>query len=293
MTSPSPQTAGPPSRRWLFADQLGPQFLDDPDQSVLLVESRAVLRRRRFHRAKAHLLLSGLRHRARELGDQAVFLQVDTYDDALRALRERGLVEPLSVVQPTSYAADRFVRERGLQVLPEGRGFATTREDFARWASGRRRLVMEDFYRWQRVRFGLLMDGEDPVGGQWNLDHDNREPPPRRETLGLVEPWKIVEDDVDAEVREDLDRMVRDGQASFVGEDWPRWAPVTRWEAVAALRHFVEHRLPAFGPTEDAMLARDPWMAHSVLSPRSTSGCSTRWSACGPPSAPTGRDAHR
>ena len=54
----------PDTRRWCFADQLGPHFLDAPDQPVLLVESRAVFRRRRFHRQKAHLLLSALRHRA-------------------------------------------------------------------------------------------------------------------------------------------------------------------------------------------------------------------------------------
>ena len=170
--------------RWLFADQLGPQFLDAPDQRALLVESRAVFRRRRFHRAKAHLLLSGLRHRALELGDQAVFLQVDTYDEALRQLGDHGIDGPLSVVQPTSYAADRFVRERGFEVVPEGRGFATTREAFSGWVSGRKRLLMEDFYRWQRVRFGLLMDGDESTGGQWNLYHDNREPPPKRRTLG-------------------------------------------------------------------------------------------------------------
>ena len=250
------------TRRWLFADQLGPQFLDDPDQPALLVESRAVLRRRRFHRAKAHLLLSGLRHRALELGDQAVFLQVDTYDEALQQVDE-----PLSVVQPTSHGADRFVRSRGFEVVPEGRGFATTREDFAEWVSGRKRLLMEDFYRWQRQRFGLLMDGDEPAGGRWNLDHDNREPPPKRPTLGVPEPWWPGEDDVDAQVREDLDRWERDGLVSFVGDDGPRWAPVTRWEALAALEHFVEHRLAAFGPSEDAMLAQDPWMAHSALSP--------------------------
>ena len=250
------------STRWLFADQLGPQFLDAPDQPALLVESRAVFRRRRFHRAKAHLLLSGLRHRALELGDQVTYVRADTYDEALEQVDG-----PLSVVQPTSYSADRFVRERGLEVVPEGRGFATTREDFDRWVSGRKRLLMEDFYRWQRVRFDLLMEGSEPVGGQWNLDHDNREPPPRRPTLGLVDPWEVVEDDVDAGVREDLDRWVRDGLVSFVGDDAPRWAPVTRREAQAALAHFVEHRLRDFGPTEDAMLARDPWMAHSALSP--------------------------
>lgn len=40
-------------RRWLFADQLGPRFLDAPEQPVLLVESKAVFRRRVFHRQKA------------------------------------------------------------------------------------------------------------------------------------------------------------------------------------------------------------------------------------------------
>ncbi|MGC4938145.1 cryptochrome/photolyase family protein [Kribbella sp. DT2] len=53
--------------RWLFADQLGPHFVDSRDQPVLLIESRAVFARRRFHRQKAHLVLSALRHRAAEL----------------------------------------------------------------------------------------------------------------------------------------------------------------------------------------------------------------------------------
>jgi len=250
------------TRRWLFADQLGPQFLDAPDQPALLVESRAVFRRRRFHRAKAYLLLSGLRHRARELGEQALVLRVDSYDEALRQLGE-----PLSVVQPTSWSADRFVRARGLQVVAEGRGFATTRAEFAGWVAGRKRLLMEDFYRWQRVRLDLLMDAGEPTGGQWNLDHDNREPAPKRSTLGVPEPWWPDEDDIDAEVRADLDRWQRDGLTEFVGDDAPRWAAVTRQEALAALGHFVEHRLAAFGPHEDAMLAADPWMAHSALSP--------------------------
>ena len=196
------------TRRWLFADQLGPHFLDSPDQPVLLVESSQVFRRRRFHRQKAHLVLHALRTRARELGEQAVYVRSATYDDALEQLDE-----PVDVVQPTSYAADRFVRERGLTVLPE-RGFATTRDDFAGFARGRRRLLLEDFYRWQRTRLGLLMDGDQPAGGRWNYDHDNREPPPRSGHLGVPQPWLASEDDLDHEVREDLDRMVADGSSS-------------------------------------------------------------------------------
>ncbi len=40
----------PGTRRWCFADQLGPHFLDAPDQPVLLIESRAVLGSRVSHR---------------------------------------------------------------------------------------------------------------------------------------------------------------------------------------------------------------------------------------------------
>lgn len=211
-------------------------------------------------------MLSALRHRAAELGDQAVFLRTETYGQALEQLGE-----PVTVTQPTSFTADSFARRHPLvaEVLPD-RGFATTREDFAAWVSsrGRRRLLMEDFYRENRRRYDVLMDGVDPAGGKWNLDADNREPPPRGATgLDVTEPWWPEEDEIDAEVRRDLDAWAAAGDIELVGDDAPRWAPATRAEALAALRHFVRHRLPVFGPHEDAMLAGDPTMAHSLLSP--------------------------
>ncbi len=53
---------------------------------------------------------------------------------------------------------------------------------------------------------------------------------------------------------------------SSSGEDGPRLFAATRDEALAALGHFVEHRLPTFGRYEDAMLSGDRWMSHSLLS---------------------------
>ncbi|MEV7625404.1 cryptochrome/photolyase family protein [Actinoplanes sp. NPDC089786] len=110
------------------------------------------------------------------------------------------------------------------------------------------------------------MDGAEPAGGRWNLDADNREPPPRTAALGVPEPPKIVEDEIDEQVRADLDRWEREDGVTFLGRDGPRLFPATRREALARLNHFVEHRLPTFGRYEDAMLAGDPWMAHSLLS---------------------------
>ncbi|MGQ0465348.1 MAG: cryptochrome/photolyase family protein [Sporichthyaceae bacterium] len=250
------------SRRWLFADQLGSHFLDSPDQPALLIESKAVFRRRRYHRQKAHLILSALRHRAAELGDRAVLVRGETYGAALD-----DLGESLTVCHPTSMAALRFVQNRpDVTVLP-ARGFASTAEEFAAFARGRRRLLMEDFYRDARRRLGVLVAGDEPVGGRWNYDHDNREGPPRgAATLGVAPPYRPAEDEIDAEVRADLDAWEAAGEVAFVGRDGPRLFAVTEGEARAALEHFVRHRLAAFGPHEDAMLAGDATMSHSLLS---------------------------
>ncbi|MEP6852526.1 MAG: cryptochrome/photolyase family protein [bacterium] len=251
-------------RRWLFADQLGPHFLDAQDQPVLLIESRRVFARRRFHRQKAHLVLSAMRHRAAELGDQCRYERTETYAEALDRVGE-----PLTVCRPTSFAADRFVAARpDVEVLP-ARGFATGQEDFTAWAAGRgrRRLLMEDFYRDARRRFDVLMEGSEPVGGRWNFDADNRRPPPKGATrLELPDPWWPNEDEIDDEVRRDLDAWERAGVVSFTGVDGPRRFAVAREEALYAVDDFLDHRLGLFGPYEDAMLAGDDWMAHSRLS---------------------------
>jgi len=233
---------------------------------VLLIESKAVFERHRFHRLKAHLVLSALRHRAAELGGQAMFLQTGTYREALGQIQDE-VKGRISVCQPTSWAADRFVRSLpAIDVLP-ARGFCTDRADFAEWAGRHRTLRLENFYRYARRRFDLLMDGDQPAEGRWNFDADNRQPAPKSVgTLGVPAPWRPEEDEIDEEVRADLDRWERDGSVAFVGRDGPREFPVTATEAQAALRVFVRDRLQHFGPHEDAMLSGDRFMAHSLLS---------------------------
>ncbi|MGW3866795.1 cryptochrome/photolyase family protein, partial [Streptomyces sp. NPDC005047] len=258
---------------WLFGDQLGPHFLQPSRESglsrntpLLMIEARSVFRRRRFHRAKAHLVLSAMRHRAAELGDRVTYIQADTYREGLDLGVKGGRV---TVHHPTSHAAARLVSSLPNVTVGPARGFLVPMDDFAAWADGHggRSLRQEDFYRWVRQGHGLLMDGDKPAGGRWNYDHDNRQPPPRdAASLQVPGPYRPREDEIDEEVRRDLDRWERDGDVSFAGRDGPRLFPVSRAEARAALRRFVEQRLGAFGPYEDAVLAADPVMSHSLLS---------------------------
>ncbi|GAA0963097.1 cryptochrome/photolyase family protein [Frigoribacterium faeni] len=246
--------------RWIFLDQLGPHF--DDGGPMLLVESRSSWRGRTLHRAKLQLILSAIRHRARDLGDRVDFRQVEHYSEAVDGR------DDLQVIDPTSYRARRLVRRVGAEILPS-RGFVTSEADFAAWADSRtgKRLLMEDFYRGVRERTGVLMEGREPAGGRWNHDHDNRERPPKgAASLGLPPPLWPAEDDIDEEVRHDIARWERDGVVTLVGADAPRRFAATAAEAEAALADFIEVRLPDFGPFEDATLGGDWTMAHSLIS---------------------------
>ncbi|MEM9746863.1 MAG: cryptochrome/photolyase family protein, partial [Actinomycetota bacterium] len=135
-------------------------------------------------------------------------------------------------------------------------------DEFAEWAGGRNSFKMEDFYRWQRRRLGYLMDGDEPAGGRWNFDDENREPPPKSGDPWATPQWSHL-DEIDREVIADLLDL---GVDTWGAEPDGLWA-TTRRAALSRLRHFVDDVLPQFGPHEDAMVQRSWHLAHSVLSP--------------------------
>lgn len=254
--------------RWLTADQLGPHFVDGGPS--LLIEHSGLLAARPYHWAKAHLILSAIRHRAAEAehsGEDLTFVRADSYREVLRSRLSAG--ERIDMSAGSTFGLRALAAELGIDVLPS-RGFVTSEADFSEWLGDRslRGLKMDDFYRWWRGRSGVLMDGPTtPVGGQFNWDAENRQPPPKGAvTLGLPQPWQPTEDEIDAQVREDLRRWSSEGRIRLLGRDGPRRFAVTRAEALEALEDFVATRLNDFGPFEDAMLRSDPVMAHSLLS---------------------------
>ncbi|MGH3094610.1 MAG: cryptochrome/photolyase family protein [Streptosporangiales bacterium] len=252
---------------WLFGDQLGPHFHRAPTVRrlpVLLIESRRALGRRPTHRQKLHLVVSGMRHLAHELGDRATLLCADTYREGLLRYGR-----PVVVYEPGSRAAAGLVerlRDVVQEILPTP-GFLLSRTEFNTWAAGRERFRMEDFYGGQREAFDVLLRDGEPVGGRLSYDTENRESPPKdRERLDLRRPYRPREDAIDAQVRSDLDGMAADRLIQPAGRDARRVFPASRREARRALATFTAHRLPHFGPLEDAMLADDPAMTHSLLS---------------------------
>ena len=103
------------------------------------------------------------------------------------------------------------------------------------------------------------MEGDEPAGGRWNFDPENREPPPRDRRP--PRPYRPREGHID-EGCGDLDRM----RLSTFGEDGPRLWPATHGQARRALERFVESRLPRLRRWQDAMLHGERFMWHAHLS---------------------------
>jgi deoxyribodipyrimidine photolyase-related protein len=149
--------------------------------------------------------------------------------------------ERIRLLEPNSLGARRQLGALPSVELVRGTLFLTHPDDFRAWVTGRRRIVMEDFYRGQRRRLGLLMEGDNPAGRRWNFERDNRERPPRDAHPPL--PFRPAEDTIDDDVRRDLDEMALE----TFGRDSPRLWSATRAEARESLECFVATRLPDFG----------------------------------------------
>jgi deoxyribodipyrimidine photolyase-related protein len=251
---------------WVLGDQLNRSIgaLADAEPGrdrVLLVESTALLTSQRWHIQRAHLVIAAMRRFAAELraeGFEVDIRRADGLVAGFAAHQAEHAPAEVVVTQPNSWSMRQTVERLGLTVIRSNQ-FLCHHDEFARWASTRRSLKMEDFYRQRRTVTGYLMDGEEPSGGRWNFDADNREPPPPDTDRWAVPPRDQL-DDVDAAVLTDLP------PSCFGAPPDGTWA-TDRAGALRRLDHFVEHVLPHFGPHEDAMTTGSWHLAHSTLSP--------------------------
>ncbi len=259
---------------WLLGDQLNPTLdvLADADR-LLLIEAHGFADRRPYHTHKLTLVFSAMRHfrdDLQERGHDVTYLQGESFGDALAAFLADHPETTLRLMRPASHgAADRLaelVAEHGSHLdLVENECFLTTPADWREWTGEHepgRTYRQEHWYRHVRRETGILMDGDEPIGGEWNYDDYNQETPPdgwSPPAAPAFEPDALTRE-THAWVTERFDTWGTDDLDGFA---WP----VTRAEALRALEEFIERRLPAFGRYQDALVAGEPFLAHSLCSP--------------------------
>ena len=275
-----PTKSNPPVLVPILGDQLTRNLASlrgrtKDDTVVLMMEVWDEATYVKHHKQKIVLIFSAMRHFAAELEDAGWtvdYVKLDDKDNAgsftgevARAIERHG-PRLVSVVEAGEWRvredmeqwADKFACE--VEILRDDR-FICSQAEFEDWAEDRDSLRLEFFYREMRRKTGLLMteDGK-PEGGEWNYDSENRKPP--KEGLSAPERPKFAPD----EITQDCITLVEDRFGDHFGslENF-RW-PVTRDEAEKAADAFFAERIEKFGPFQDAMVAGEDDLFHSMLS---------------------------
>ena len=236
----------------------------------------------RFHKQKLRLHRSTMKcfeEHLIELGREVDYWEHapggDPLLDFFSAARERG-VSHACCAEVHDHLLERRLRRHAeaagvdLEFLNTPM-FLNTDEENQAWRAGRKRWFMADFYKHQRRQFDILMDGDEPEGGRWSFDEDNRKKVPKSMLQQLPTIPTFAADAVDREAVERVERVYGDHPGSLAA----RIYPTTHKEAAKWLRTFLTQRLRRFGDYEDAIVAGEGWLWHGVLTPMMNIGLLT------------------
>jgi deoxyribodipyrimidine photolyase-related protein len=249
---------------------------DNERDTVLMMELAEEATYIPQHKKRLVLFFSAMRHfrqRLEEKGRQVQYVTLDDMENRgdfggeiarwIKRLRPQKLI----VAKPGDYRVEHAIvtaahaSDCTLEVVAD-RHFICGLEEFQSFASSRRSLLMESFYREMRRKHAILMDGNGPVGGRWNFDRDNRASFGKKGPPAIRAPSSFAPDETTRDVIDTVDRRFPDSPGSTKSFDYP----VTSAEAQVALGDFIEVRLEKFGTHQDAMVTGEPYLFHSRLS---------------------------
>ena len=210
-------------------------------------------------------------HFLEEEGHEVTYLRLDddrntqSLTDNLEWLIAEYGIQRFEYQEPDEYRLHRqletFCTHLSLPTQSYGtEHFLSEKEEFQGFYEGKKQYVMEHFYRYMRKKYDLLMDGENPIGEQWNFDGENRKKLPRSHVC----PAPLLFSRSLGEIY----TMVEEAGISYIGEVDPSdfiW-PVSREESLRLLSFFLESCLENFGSYQDAMSEENWSIYHARIS---------------------------
>ncbi|NJN32378.1 MAG: cryptochrome/photolyase family protein, partial [Synechococcales cyanobacterium RM1_1_8] len=207
---------------------------------LILIESTAWAQRRPYHYQKLVLVWSAMRHFAAEqeaAGWSVIYRRGEHFGVELHRVIEAEGITELRIMEPSDrpfrQAIDQLCLPCDLTWYPNNQ-FLWSPAEFAAWAEPYKQLRLENFYRAGRKRFDVLMTEDQPRGGQWNFDQQNRKPPPKS-GLNPPSPRWFPPDQITQGVVADIHREGLKGFGAIAPFGWA----VTRDQALAVLDDFI------------------------------------------------------
>ena len=116
-----------------------------------------------------------------------------------------------------------------------------------------------------RKQYKVLVEGkggDQPMGGKWNFDAENRKGFGKAGPTDVPKPLQFKPDGITRDVMALVEKSFADHPGDLSRFNWP----VTREQALTALDDFINKGLPHFGAHQDAMWTGLDFGWHALLS---------------------------
>jgi deoxyribodipyrimidine photolyase-related protein len=258
------------------------------DRPVYLVEEELFFNQYNFHRQKLILHRATMKMYQQFLEQQNISTQYIEATDPLCAIKKLVAVLAEKGFREIHYArvVDDWLERRITsgckeavlnQVRYDTPNFLNSMDGVSNYFDTKKSYFQTDFYIWQRKQRKLLLAGNNqPEGGKWSFDAENRVRFPKKVTPPVVE--FPQENEFVKEARSYINTNYKnnygsDGPLSEINQNG--FYPTTFEEASKWLDNFLKNRFTHFGVYEDAIVSREHFLHHSVLTPVLNTGLLT------------------
>ena len=244
----------------------------NPKRPVILIEEYLLFNQYAFHKQKLVMMRAAMRYYHQELLGRGFEVRyIEAYEplaDVRECLKAQAMVgcTDIYLVDPVDNWLEKRIKASAKNIALhwyDSPSFLNTSKDLASFFNpSKKKFFQTAFYKAERIKRGILMDGDSPMGGPWTFDADNRKRFPKdRNPPEISWPEKTVhhqeaENYVDKYFGENLGQI----SESIV-------FPIDHKSAMAWLDQFLSYRFEYFGHYADALVDGELLLHHSLLSP--------------------------
>ena len=243
-------------------------------QVIYLVEETLLFRQYHFHRQKLVLHRASMKFYESWLQENkhtVHYIETCTKENDCRVLIANLAQQGVKRIEIAALADDWLLKriQRACKIhhvtlyIYDSPNFLNTVKDTDDYFNKKKAYFQTDFYIWQRKKNNILLEWDaEPIGGKWSFDEDNRKRFPKKEqapSLKMPEEREFI-----IEAKKYVEKHFPNNygalhtQCLFV---------VTFDDAIKWLDNFLKNRFEKFGIYEDAIVAKEHVLHHSVLSP--------------------------
>lgn len=240
--------------------------------SIYLVEEFLFFTHYKFHKQKIAFHRATMKAYADFLTkNEKTVTYVDATDDLsdirnlIKHLKTEGL-ETLHLIDPTGNWLQKHINAvaEGLTIKwYDNPLFINTKKELnSFFKTSKKKFFQTSFYKAERKQRDILMQNEQPEGGKWTYDSDNRKKYPKDKTPPHIQfPDKTkYHDEAETYVTQHFNQHYGELNDFVV-------YPIDYESAETWLQQFFEQRFHEFGIYEDAIVKEAHFLNHSLLSP--------------------------